>query len=380
MQVSVIIPVYNAASFVTQAVESALQQPEVAEVILVEDGSTDGSLKVCEELAEKYEKVFLYRHPGGINLGAGASRNRGIRESNCEYIAFLDADDLYLPDRFSSAREIFKADPFIDGVYEALGVYVENEAALERWLAKTIQPLGELTTMSVRVAPEQLYKELVNGRYGYFSLDCVTVKRNVFTRTGLFNERLRLHQDTDMIWKMAAVARLLPGKLDEPVALRRIHENNRISAQRPASEIYRNNMLLFEEAWSWGCKNLDGANLQVLLNALIGKQIYISWKQPDYCLSFVDHLCQNLPDSINQKDLKRLTRGNARKKLGIKQVEHGFKRIGYRYIVNGILIAPEIIDRGLFALFAELFLGKKIVNQLLLAWHKKYYGRKAAGW
>jgi hypothetical protein len=183
-----------------------------------------------------------------------------------------------------------------------------------------------------------------------------------------------------MIWKMAAVARLLPGKLDEPVALRRIHENNRISAQRPASEIYRNNMLLFEEAWSWGCKNLDGANLQVLLNALIGKQIYISWKQPDYCLSFVDHLCQNLPDSINQKDLKRLTRGNARKKLGIKQVEHGFKRIGYRYIVNGILIAPEIIDRGLFALFAELFLGKKIVNQLLLAWHKKYYGRKAAGW
>lgn len=372
MQVSVIIPVYNAASFVTQAVESSLQQPEATEVILVEDGSTDGSLIICEELAEKYEKVFLFRHPGGLNLGAGASRNRGIRESNCEYIAFLDADDLYLPNRFSSAREIFKADPFIDGVYEALGVYVENEAALEHWLAATIQPLGKLTTMSARVPPEQLYKELVDGKHGYFHLDCVTVKRNVFTRTGLFNERLRLHQDTDMTWKMAAVARLVPGKLDEPVALRRIHENNRITAQRPASEIYRNSMLLFDEAWSWGCKNLDSANLRILLNALIGREIYISWRQPDVCLSFVDHLCQNLPDSINQKALKRLTRGNARKKLGFKQLEHGFKRIGYRSIVNGILIAPEIIDLGLLALFAELFLGKKIVDRLRLALHKKY--------
>jgi glycosyltransferase involved in cell wall biosynthesis len=373
MLVSVIVPVYNAEKFVHDAVASALQQPETGEVILVEDGSTDRSLKVCEELAEKYEKVFLFQHPGGLNLGAGASRNLGIRESNCEYVAFLDADDLYLPGRFSSASEILKADPSVDGVYEALGEYVENEAARERWLAGKIHSsLGELTTVSERVSPGQLYKELVNGRHGHFHLDCVTVKRNVFTRTGFFNERLRLHQDTDMIWKMAAVASLLPGRLDEPVALRRIHENNRVSVQRPSSEIYHINMLLFKEAWSWGCENLDGANLQVLLNAYIGREIYFSWKQPDYCLSFVEHLCQNLPESINQKNLKRLTRGNARKKIGLKHLENGFKRIGYRYIVNGILIAPEIIDLSLFALFAELFLGKKIVNRLRFALHEKH--------
>jgi glycosyltransferase involved in cell wall biosynthesis len=373
MLVSVIVPVYNAEKFVHDAVASALQQPETGEVILVEDGSTDGSLKVCKELAEKYEKVFLHQHPGGLNLGAGASRNLGIRESNCEYIAFLDADDLYLPDRFSSASEIFQANPSVEGVYEAQGEFVENKAARERWLAGKIHSsLGKLTTMSERVSPEQLYKELVNGRHGHFHLDCVTVKRNVFTRTGFFNERLRLHQDTDMIWKMAAVARLLPGRVDEPVALRRIHENNRISVQRPASEIYQNNMLLLKEAWSWGCKNLDGANLQVLLNAYIGKEIYFSWKQPDFCLSFVEHLCQNLPESINQKNLKRFTRGNARKKIGLKNLENGFKRIGYRYIVNGILIAPEIIDLSLFALFAELFIGKKIVNRIRLSLHEKY--------
>jgi glycosyltransferase involved in cell wall biosynthesis len=371
MLVSVIVPVYNAEKFVHDAVLSALQQPETGEVILIEDGSTDGSLKVCEELAEKYQKVFLYRHPGGHNLGAGASRNLGIRESYCEYIAFLDADDLYLPGRFSLAREIFKSDPTVDGVYEALGEYVENEVARERWIAAKKHRLGKLTAVNAPVPPEKLYKELVTWRYGYFHLDCVTIKCNVFIRTGFFNERLRLHQDTDMIWKMAAVARLLPGKLDEPVALRRIHENNRISAQRPASEIYQAWMLLMEEAWSWGCKNLDCGNLQVLLNAYIDREILFSWKNPDSCLSFVDHLCQNLPDSINQKDLKRLTRGNARKKVGLKHLENGFKGIGYRYIINGILIAPELIDLSLVALLAKLFLGKKIVNRLRLILHKK---------
>jgi glycosyltransferase involved in cell wall biosynthesis len=81
MQVSVITPVYNAASFVTQAVESALQQPETAEVLIIEDGSPDNSLEVCQELAKKYEKVKLLRHPNGENRGAGASRNLGMRNA-----------------------------------------------------------------------------------------------------------------------------------------------------------------------------------------------------------------------------------------------------------------------------------------------------------
>jgi len=53
--VSIIIPVYNAANYVTQAVESTLTQPETAEIILIEDGSSDGSLQVCQDLAQKYE-------------------------------------------------------------------------------------------------------------------------------------------------------------------------------------------------------------------------------------------------------------------------------------------------------------------------------------
>ncbi|GAF72464.1 unnamed protein product, partial [marine sediment metagenome] len=101
MDVSVIIPVYNAERFVREAVESALAQEETAEIILVEDGSPDNCWDICQLLAVQHAKITAIRHADRKNHGAGASRNLGIRNSHCEYVAFLDADDLYLPNRFA---------------------------------------------------------------------------------------------------------------------------------------------------------------------------------------------------------------------------------------------------------------------------------------
>ncbi len=74
MAVSVITPAYNAGRYVARAVESALGQPQVSEVILVEDGSTDDTLEQCRWLVTTDTRVKLFRHPGGENRGAGASR------------------------------------------------------------------------------------------------------------------------------------------------------------------------------------------------------------------------------------------------------------------------------------------------------------------
>jgi glycosyltransferase involved in cell wall biosynthesis len=63
MKISTIIPVYNDGKHVERAVESALKQPEVFEVVLVEDGSTDNSLEICRMLSRKHEKVVLCTHP-----------------------------------------------------------------------------------------------------------------------------------------------------------------------------------------------------------------------------------------------------------------------------------------------------------------------------
>lgn len=224
MKVSVVIPVYNAEQFVKSAVVSALEQPETAEVILAEDNSTDNSLAVCESLENDYHRVLLIRHHDGGNHGAGATRNLGVRTATMEFVAFLDADDLYLADRFKTAEELFRSHDNIDGVYEAIGIFFEDDEAENRWISRGDD---DITTISERIRPEELCGALLKGGKGTFSLDGLIVKRSIFEKCGYFFENLRLHQDTAMNIQMAQFGRLYPGRLETPVTLRRVHSGNR---------------------------------------------------------------------------------------------------------------------------------------------------------
>lgn len=249
-KVSVVIPVFNAAEFVTQAVESALAQPEIAEVLLIEDGSPDNALEVCQALAGKYDKVRLLRHPNGENRGAGASRNLGMQAAQAEYIAFLDADDYFLPGRFNRAVEVFSSNATCEGVYEAVGMQVESDAGFERWKLSE-KSENKLQTMRPGIASENLAEVLLNGSGGYFQLNGLVIDKNVLQHSGLMNEDLRLHQDTDFIMRLAMTARLLPGKLDEPVAMWRVHNANRISAPRSLRAQYRDRMKYWRSLYQW---------------------------------------------------------------------------------------------------------------------------------
>ena len=263
MEISVIIPVYNAGSFVTQAVESALQQPETTEILLIEDGSPDNSWEVCQTLARKFTKVRLFRHDCGRNRGAGASRNLGMKNATCEFIAFLDADDYYLPGRFTLAKRIFEENVDCEGIYEAIGSHIENNEGIKRWKEANL-PDKQLHTISKYVKPEDLFETLVEWRYGDFSIDGLTLKRNVVEKSGYMNEALRLHQDTDFIRKIAVVARLLPGRLDEPVAIWRVHARNRISAPRSEARVYKDHMKMWMSTYRW-CKKNDHKEKQQLI-------------------------------------------------------------------------------------------------------------------
>lgn len=244
-RISVITPVYNAEEYVRKAVESALTQPEVAEVILIEDASPDRSLAICHELAQEYPQVKLLQHPDQKNHGAGASRNLGIEHASSEYIAFLDADDYYLSHRFEIDRKILETDPTIDGVYSALGFHYYSQERKEA--LKT----PSLTTVSAPVPPEELIYVLMGiskQATGYFSGDALTVRRSVFARTGLFDTQLKLSQDTHMWLKMALTCRLAPGILDHPVGMRGVHDENRV-ADKAKLLAYR--PLLYRSLLEW---------------------------------------------------------------------------------------------------------------------------------
>ena len=250
MKISVIIPVYNASRFVTKAVGSALEQPETAEVILVEDGSPDDSLAVCENLANKYNKVHLLRHPGGENRGAGASRNLGIKSANYDFIAFLDADDFYLPGRFTITKEVIEANPDCEGVYEAIGMFIEDQEGYQQWM-EAKRPKKQIHTVRKRVPPEELGELLIIGGNGSISPNGLVIKKDVLLKSGYINETLRLHEDTEFHIRLAITSLLLPGRLEEPVARWRVHTQNRISAPQTSFEKGQNKKRLWLSLCHW---------------------------------------------------------------------------------------------------------------------------------
>jgi glycosyltransferase involved in cell wall biosynthesis len=274
MQISVIIPVYNAEEYIQKAIETALQQPETGEVILVEDNSSDNSLQICEELERMHAKVKLFRHMDGKNHGAGASRNLGIKNSKYDFIAFLDADDYYLPGRFKVAKKLFERYPDIDGVYEAIGVHFYDEQRKKIWFLKRNH---DLTTMKEKLQPEQLFEALVKGGKGSLSPDGIVVKKDLIRKCNYFDEHLRLHQDSNLIIKMAETGKLIPGRLKTPVSMRGVHGHNRIIGENSNEEA---RCLARETLFYWGLKKkLETIKLAALFHNYLYYLYIISFRK-----------------------------------------------------------------------------------------------------
>lgn len=285
INISVVIPVYNAKPYIQYAVESALAQEETYEVILVDDGSTDGGLAVCQELSQQYHKVKLFQHPNGKNHGAAAARNLGIKNSSCSYVAFLDADDYFLLDRFSSTINVFHKYEDADGVYEAIGAAFQNNEVKEKFTKIFTQ---ELTTIREIIPPDQLFERLLRGGIGHFSLDGLTLKKKVFQKTGLFCENLKIFEDTEMMYRLCALSTLYHGNINQPVAIRRVHSSNRITSHlADKRKTYKSNIILWNTLAKWAKKNITKENQDILLHHYIANLRKVD-TFPDF--SWIDYL------------------------------------------------------------------------------------------
>lgn len=119
MFVSAVVPVYNSVNTLKRAIDSLLLQPEINEIFVVDDGSTDGSYKLAKELELIHPLIRVLHHEGQINKGASTSRNLGLEYCTNEWIQFLDADDQLLLGKVSdqigliSSRTSFVVGPII---------------------------------------------------------------------------------------------------------------------------------------------------------------------------------------------------------------------------------------------------------------------------
>lgn len=225
--ISVVIPVYNAAQFISKAVDSALKQKEVKEILLVEDGSTDNSLELCRQLSEKHNIIHLLQHPDLMNHGASASRNLGLIHAQYGYIAFLDADDYYLANRFQKDFEVFLKYKDADGVYNAVGSeFIINNKTDYRKIHPEL-----LHSIKNEVKPSELFPGLLSviDNFGFISLDGLTIKKSILSKINqFFLEDLFPAEDTEFLIRMSFYGKLYPGTINIPVTLRTVHDANSI--------------------------------------------------------------------------------------------------------------------------------------------------------
>ncbi len=228
--VSVIIPVYNAAKYLECAVQSALQQPEVKEVVLVDDGSKDDSLAVARRLQMAHpDRVRTFTHTGEVNRGPGATRNLGLEKARCPFIAFLDADDWYLPGYFQFDKEAFSRDPELGMVRHPLGNGWDPNDPEQRWFLKYTGKARAQAKFYTRVEntdPAAYFGSLYPmGDLAAGVADTLTIRRNLIDSIGRFPDR-DWAEDVALHLNLAALGTIAFSDMSEPLAMRRIHADN----------------------------------------------------------------------------------------------------------------------------------------------------------
>lgn len=215
-KVSVIIPVYNASLFLEEAVNSALVIPQVGEIILVDDGSIDGSLELCFQLKQVNSKINVLTHLNHLNLGVSASRNLGIKAAKFEYIAFLDSDDVYYTNRFEGVLKKLESDPTIDACYGLVKVKYPNREK------------EFIMGPKKKIHPKELFSYLLNG--GYFHTNAVTIKKSFLEKIGGFDPEIKNHEDVEFWIRMAFNGKIVALDYNKPIAEYLYHGQGLISS------------------------------------------------------------------------------------------------------------------------------------------------------
>lgn len=247
-KVSVIIPVYNTEKYVTKAVDSARSLSVVGEILLIDDGSVDNSYQLCKTLEKEHSIIRVLQHPDKKNHGPAASRNLGILNAHQDYIAFLDADDYYLPNRFSYEKRIFQAELSTDVVYGCSHtIFITAEGREKYYNYET----SDIYTLSQRVPPETLFNALLFYQYGRLHTSAITIKKEVLNKTGLFNEKLKWAEDTELWLKLSLKTKMVAGNIETPISHRCIHNDN-IVHQTGQAAFYKNKM--YRSLFKWSLK------------------------------------------------------------------------------------------------------------------------------
>jgi glycosyltransferase involved in cell wall biosynthesis len=195
----VIIPVFNGARFISEAMESVLVQGDAVNLIwLINDGSTDSTTEILNESREKYPKVQVIHQ---TNQGVCKALNLGISKAKTEWIAFLDADDVWESDKIDAQLAAMESNPKAELVFGQMEEFEDF-------------PEGHIAGFEARI-----------DAYAGFSRSTMLCKRSLFDDFGGFDETLKVGEFIDWFQKVRE-----SGKeshlIQKVLAKRRIHGEN----------------------------------------------------------------------------------------------------------------------------------------------------------
>lgn len=306
---SIIIPLYNKEKFIQNTLEKVLEQSfQDFEVIIVDDGSTDGGAEIVNNIQDERIKYFWQE-----NQGVSSARNKGISLAKNEYICFLDADDEWKPN-------------FLEKMHSLLIKYPEYKvfsAAIEIDMGKKTIPA--LYTLSNPVAENIYIEDYFKGsmKYPIISISSSVFHRSVFQNVGAFDEDMRSGEDTDLWIRIGKSYDVI--FLDE-ILCRYVFDNQGLSKNVK----YKGIKIKYEKFRGWESENQDikkyldwNRYSELLSNKILGHNANI--KLLKYQIDF-----QNL--SIKQRFLASIPNIFLRFLLKIEPVfiKLGFKKTAFK--------------------------------------------------
>ena len=222
--VSVIVPTYNRAEYLIEAFGSVQDQTcPVSQIIIVDDGSTDGTAEHVQNLSNQENLRYLRLSHCGM---PGKVRNAGARLATGEYLAFLDSDDLWKPEKLARQIAYFEEHPDMQ-ICHTREIWQRGD--------KTVSQAGQKHKRSGNIFADALKKCIIGP-------STVMMRRDLFGESGGFREDLEIAEDYEL-W-LRITARYQVGYIDEPLVIKRGGHTDQLSEKYGQIEIFRIRALL----------------------------------------------------------------------------------------------------------------------------------------
>ena len=213
--VSIVMPTYNAVKYIQGAVESVLRQTYTDwELLIVDDGSTDGTEQMIQNLIKMDERVKLVKNKE--NIGVAETRNRGVELAKGEWIAFLDSDDIWHPNKLQEQLELYQRNgmPFI---FTGSGFMDEN---------------GKLLNYELSVPQIIGYKELL--KQNVISCSSVLIKKELAKKYPMEHSE-KMHEDFAVWLSILKQEHIKAAGVNKPLLIYRISEKSKSGNKWKAS-------------------------------------------------------------------------------------------------------------------------------------------------